>query len=214
MRHGTSFYEKIWRKGITIRKYPDGKDPRKIKFFGEFKTCSKCKEKKHIFNFHFKNRTKKDGTKRPDVQTQCSACRTKQKIKKYNSDPHSYVFRLIQLISQPSAQKRGRRPCTMEINEFMNEWQKQFETTGLICPKLGIKMTFTGGENKVRTNISLDRIDGNKNYERGNVQFVSHIYNIMKQHYTDEEVDEICLLRVGVIKKLENGQEMFVKGQW
>ena len=75
-------------------------------------------------------------------------------------------------------------------------------------------MTFTGGENRVRTNISLDRIDGKKNYELGNVQFVSHIYNIMKQHYTDKEVDEFCLLRVDVIKKLENGHEMFVKGQW
>ena len=51
-----------------------------------------------------------------------------------------------------------------------------------------------------------------KDYEAGNVQFVSHIYNIMKQHYTDKEVDEICLLRVGVIKKLENGQEINVGG--
>jgi hypothetical protein len=35
----------------------------------------------------------------------------------------------------------------------------------------------------------------------------------MKQHYTDEEVDEICLLRAGVIKKeLENGQKKVVGG--
>ena len=207
MRHGSSFYEKLREKGNTIRKYPNGDDPKKIELFGDSKTCSKCGEKKHIFNFHFKVRTKKDGTKRPDIQAQCGACRVKQKIKKYNSDPHSHVFRLIQLVSQPSAQKRGRRRCTMKMYEFMNEWQKQFEITGLRCPKLGIKMTFIGGENKVRTNISIDRIDGKKNYEKNNVQFVSHIYNIMKQHYTDEEVDEICLLRVNVIKKLENGQE-------
>ncbi len=195
------------RKGVTIRRHPDGRDPRKIELFGDSKTCSKCGEKKHIFNFHFKVRTKKDGTKRPDIQAQCGACRVKQKIKKYNSDPHSYVLRLIQLIRQPSAIKKGRRPCTMEMYEFMNEWQKQYEVIGLRCPKLGIQMTFIGGENKVRTNISIDRIDGKKNYEKNNVQFVSHIYNIMKQHYTDEEVDEICLLRVNVIKKLENGQE-------
>ena len=104
MRHGDSFYEKLREQGTTVRKYPNGDDPKKIKLFGEFKTCSKCKEKKHIFNFHFKNRTKKDGTKQPDVQAQCSACRTEQRRKKYNSDPHSHVFRLIQLVSQPSAQ--------------------------------------------------------------------------------------------------------------
>ena len=96
----------------------------------------------------------------------------------------------------------------------MNEWQKQFEVMGLCCPKLNIQMTHVAGKSKVKTNISIDRIDGKKNYQAGNVQFVSHIYNIMKQHYTDKEVDEFCLLRVNVIKKLENGQEMFVKGQW
>ena len=207
MRH-TSFYEKLREKGNTIRKYPNGDDPKKIELFGDSKTCSKCGEKKHIFNFHFKVRTKKDGTKRPDIQAQCGACRMLQKIKKYNSDPHSYVFRLIQIVSQPSAQKRGRRPCTMKTEEFMNEWYEQFEVAGLYCPKLGILMTYKGGENKVKTNISIDRINSEKDYEKNNVQFVSHIYNIMKQHYTDKEVDEICLLRVNVIKKgLENGQE-------
>jgi len=212
VRHESSFYGNLRKEGNTIRKYPSGDNPKKIELFGDSKTCSKCGEKKHIFNFHSKVRTKKDGTKRPDIQAQCGACRVKQKIKKYNSDPHSYVFRLIQLVSQPSAIKNGRRRCTMELDEFMNEWQKQYEITGLRCPKLGIKMTYTGGENKVTTNISIDRIDGKKNYELGNVQFVSNIYNVMKQYYTDEEVDEICLLRVNVIKKLENGQEKVVKG--
>jgi hypothetical protein len=34
----------------------------------------------------------------------------------------------------------------------------------------------------------------------------------MKQHYTDEEVDDVCLKRVNVIKKLENGQKKVVGG--
>ena len=208
MRNNNSFYDNIRSQGRTIRKYPDGDDPRKIKYFGTTKVCSKCMVKKHIFNFHFKIRTKKDGIKRPDIQSQCGACRIEQRIRKYNSDPYSYVYRLVQLIRQPSALKKGRRPCTMSEDEFMKEWKIQFQKTRLVCPKLGIQMTYTGGESKVRTNISIDRIDSKKDYEKGNVQFVSHIYNIMKQHYTDEEVDEICLLRVGVIKKLENGQEI------
>ena len=207
MRNNRSFYDKLKEKGISIRKYPKGNDPKKIKLFGDSKICFKCGEKKHIFNFHFKTRTKKDGTKRPGIQSQCGACRVEQRKRKYNSDPHSFVFRLIQLAKQPSAIKKGRRPCTMEIEEFMNEWQKQYEKIGTICPKLSISMTYKGGENKVKTNISIDRINSEKDYEKNNVQFVSHIYNIMKQHYTDKEVDEICLLRVNVIKKLENGQE-------
>ena len=212
MRHSKALYEKMRRKGVTIRRHPDGRDPRKVELFGEFKTCSKCQETRHIFDFDFKNRRQKDGTLRPDIQAECGYCRKLQKIKKYNSDPHSYVLRLIQLIRQPSAIKKGRRRCTMELDEFMNEWQKQYEKTGIICPKLNILMTYTGGESKVRTNISVDRIDSKKDYEKGNVQFVSHIYNVMKQHYTEEEVDNVCLLRAGVIKKLENGQEKVVGG--
>jgi hypothetical protein len=202
------------KKGVTIRRHPDGRDPRKIDLFGEFKTCSKCQETKHIYNFDFKNRRRSDGGQRSGIQAECGYCRKLQKIKKYNSDPHSYVFRLIQLIRQPSAIKKGRRRCTMELDEFMNEWQKQYEKTGTTCPKLSTPMTHTGGESKVKTNISVDRIDSKKDYEVGNVQFVSHIYNVMKQHYTDEEVDEICLLRSSVIKKLENEQEKVVGGQW
>ena len=208
----SALYEKMRKRGVTIRRHPDGRDPRKIELFGEFKRCSKCQETKHIYEFDFKNRRRPDGSQRPGIQAECGYCRKLQKIKKYNSDPHSYVLRLIQLARQPSAIKKGRRPCNMELDEFMNEWQKQYEKTGTICPKLGIQMTFIGGESKVRTNISIDRINGKKDYEAGNVQFVSHIYNIMKQHYTDKEVDEICLLRVGVIKKLENGQEINVGG--
>jgi len=195
------------RKGITIRRHPSGDDPEKIKLFGEYKICSKCREKKHIFNFDSKSRDNPDGTKRRGIQAECGLCRKKHNIKKYNSDPHSYVFRLIQLAMQPSAVKKGRKPCTMDEVEFMNEWQKQFEVMGLCCPKLNIQMTHVAGKSKVKTNISIDRINGKKNYQAGNVQFVSYIYNIMKQHYTDEEVDEFCLLRVNVIKKLENGQE-------
>ena len=89
----------------------------------------------------------------------------------------------------------------MEKDEFMNEWQKQYEITGLRCPKLNTQMTFIGGEDKVKTNISVDRINNKKNYEKGNVQFVSNIYNTIKQDYTDEEVDKICKLRVEVIEK-------------
>ena len=209
----SALYEKMRKRGVTIRRHPDGRDPRKIELFGEFKRCSKCQETKHIYEFDFKNRRRPDGSQRPGIQAECGYCRKLQKIKKYNSDPHSYVLRLIQLARQPSAIKKGRRPCNMELDEFMNEWQKQYEKTGTICPKLGIQMPYTGGENKVRTNISIDRINGKKDYEKGNVQFVSHIYNIMKQHYTDEEVDKICLLRASVIKKeLENGQKKVVGG--
>jgi hypothetical protein len=193
------------RKGITIRRHPNGDDPEKIKLFGEYKICSKCREKKHIFNFDFKSRDNPDGTKRRGIQAECGLCRKKQKIKKYNSDPHSYVFRLIQLIIQPSATKKGRKPCTMKNDEFMNEWQKQYEKTGLYCPKTEVLMTYIGGKNVVNTNISIDRINNKIVYQKGNVQFVTNMYNKIKSFYEEKEIDEFCYKRVEIIERLKNG---------
>ena len=195
-------YASYRRKGLTIRKHPSGDDPEKIKLFGEYKICSKCRERKHIFSFDFKNRNNPDGTKRRGIQAECGLCRKKQKLKKYNSDPHSYVFRLIQLATQPSAVKKGRKPCTMTVDEFMNEWQKQYEKTALYCPKTGVLMTYIGGKNVVNTNISIDRIDNNKNYEKGNVQFVTNMYNKLKGFYEEKEIDKFCYKRV---ERLKNG---------
>ena len=195
-------YASYRRNGLTIRKHPSGDDPEKIKLFGEYKICSKCRERKHIFSFDFKNRNNPDGTKRRGIQAECGLCRKKQKLKKYNSDPHSYVFRLIQFAMQPSAVKKGRKPCTMAVDEFMNEWQKQYEKTGLCCPKTGVLMTYIGGENVVNTNISIDRINNNKNYEKGNVQFVTNMYNKLKGFYEEKEIDKFCYKRV---ERLKNG---------
>ena len=195
-------YASYRRKGITIRKHPSGDDPEKIKLFGEYKICSKCRERKHIFYFDYKSRINFDGTKRKGIQAECGLCRKKQKLKKYNSDPHSYVFRLIQFAMQPSAVKKGRKPCTMAVDEFMNEWQKQYEKTGLCCPKTGVLMTYIGGENVVNTNISIDRINNNKNYEKGNVLFVTNMYNKLKGFYEEKEIDKFCYKRV---ERLKNG---------
>ena len=193
------------RKGITIRRHPNGDDPKKINFFGKYKICSKCREKKHIFNFNFKNRNNSDGTKRRGIQAECGQCRTKQKLKKYNSNPHSYVFRLIQLAMQPSAVKKGRKPCAMTVEEFMNEWQKQYEKTGLYCPKTEVLMTYIGGKNVVNTNISIDRINNKIVYQKGNVQFVTNMYNKIKGFYSEEELNKFCYKRVEIIERLKNG---------
>ena len=198
-------YASYRRKGITIRKHPSGDDPEKIKLFGEYKICSKCREKKHIFNFDYKSRNKPDGTKRKGIQAECGLCRKKHNIKKYNSDPHSYVFRLIQLATQPSAVKKGRKPCTMRDYEFMNEWQNQYEKTGLYCPKTEVLMTYIGGKNVVNTNISIDRINNKIVYQKGNVQFVTNMYNKIKGFYSEEELNKFCYKRVEIIERLKNG---------
>tara|TARA_R100000656_G_C3867073_1_gene111290 strand:- start:129 stop:386 length:258 start_codon:yes stop_codon:yes gene_type:complete len=74
----------------------------------------------------------------------------------------------------------------------MNVWQSQFEKWGLRCPKTGQRMTYIKGSGEVLTNISPDRIDSKKDYERGNIQFVCLIYNKMKNKYSEETVSTWC----------------------
>ena len=66
-------------------------------------------------------------------------------------------------------------------------------------------MTFIGGENVVKTNISIDRINSKIIYEKGNVQFVTNMYNKIKGFYEEKEIDEFCYKRVEIIERLKNG---------
>ena len=50
-------YNKLNREGKSIRKYPNGDDPLKIKLFGKTRECSKCGKRKSILRFHWKSFT-------------------------------------------------------------------------------------------------------------------------------------------------------------
>ena len=53
-------------------------------------------------------------------------------------------------------------------------------------------MTFTAGQGKIYTNISVDRIDSSKNYEYGNVIFVCLMVNLMKGDMSYEDLNLWC----------------------
>lgn len=55
-----------------------------------------------------------------------------------------------------------------------------------VCPILGVKFS---SENRTNDNsMTLDRIDPNKGYIKGNVQFISHKANRMKSNATPDEL--------------------------
>lgn len=60
------------------------------------------------------------------------------------------------------------------------------------CALTGIDLDIGGHNNKINKTASLDRIDNNKGYEEGNVQWVHKDVNRMKREYLEEYFIEIC----------------------
>ena len=181
-------YYHLSRTGKTIRKYPDGKDPRKQELFGKTRVCTKCNKRKSTLQFHWKTdyRYKDKVTKR--LQRQCGPCRVKKDNDKYSSSADAFLKRKIATLLQDCHRYRGRKKVTLTSDKFFNEWTKQKVKTGLICPISGEKMTYTLGHGEVSTNISVDRIDSGKDYAKGNIQFVCLMANIMKNKYDNKNL--------------------------
>jgi len=180
------FYSDLYRTGKTIRKYPNGKDPLKEKLFGKTRVCSYCKKRKSTLKFHWKTdyRTKDKVTKR--LQRQCGVCRVNHDNNKYSATADAYLRRRIQILQQDSHKHRGRKKVLLNYDKFYNEWKKQFNKTGLTCPLSGQTMTHRLGRGEVLTNISVDRINSDKDYVRGNIQFVCVMANLMKNKYNNK----------------------------
>lgn len=63
------------------------------------------------------------------------------------------------------------------------------------CPILGIKLKSHVGEGKhggQNDSPTLDRIDPNQGYVKGNIQVLSHLANMMKSNATPEELHKFA----------------------
>ena len=57
------------------------------------------------------------------------------------------------------------------------------------CPILGLKLEcFSGRSGGENNSPSLDRIDSNKGYIKGNIRVISHLANVMKNNASIEEL--------------------------
>lgn len=79
-----------------------------------------------------------------------------------------------------------------------------FEQQAGLCALTGRAMTWITGKGRVMTNISVDRIDSAKGYERGNIQLVCLQANIMKQDLDLAVLVDWCR---AVVKRNNNGRQ-------
>lgn len=94
------------------------------------------------------------------------------------------------------------RPELQEFDIDLEFLFKLWETQDGICPYTGLKMDLPPTIDHKRRDpacASLDRIDPNKGYMKGNVQFVTQFVNFGKNSYSEEEV-KFFFHRIGLGK--------------
>jgi hypothetical protein len=154
-------------------------------------TCKKCKETKPLSEFYC-NGCFADGEKK--YRSTCKICVGYKSSKRYHQEKDKTVFKkglspknyITFLINKCSL--RGRNH-TLDINYMLDLYEKQ---KGL-CALSGRPMTHITGKGRLMTNISIDRIDSNIGYIKGNVQLTCLAPNLMKQNMSKEELLNWCL---------------------
>lgn len=146
--------------------------------------CKYCNVVKPIDSF-YANGCFSDGLKK--YRARCKDCilllskerqpeTYKDKIRKKHSSVKNYISTLLNHCS-----KRKNKEYNLDIQYVLDIYEQQ---KGL-CNISGVPMTFEYGAKT--TNVSIDRVDNNKGYVKGNVHLVCYVANIMKNQFSIQE---------------------------
>lgn len=131
-------------------------------------------------NFHL------DCTISTGFKTRCKKCTLKHRLNftRLNS-ADSLEYYLKELI-HGAKYRSVRKKINFELSlDFLKElWQKQQGK----CAITGLQMTHIILQGRLKTNLSIDRIDSNKGYTIDNTQLVCVAINIMKSTLTMNEL--------------------------
>lgn len=207
----SSFYIHSYRGDGAARHRPECKDcrrsgPRKhwpkpihseILRTGK-QTCKKCGEEKSLSEF-YTNGCFPDGLQK--YRSTCKVCVLrghkieypkvyKSKSEKRSSSPKNFISGIL----NHAAKRKQHLGFDIDLGFLL----QLYEAQGGKCALSGVEMTYSAGNGRVNTNISIDRIDSAKGYVRGNVQFVCDLVNRMKQDCDEEQFFDWCrrVLRV------------------
>lgn len=78
-----------------------------------------------------------------------------------------------------NAKKRSKYK-DLEFDLTLDDMLEIYEKQNGNCALSGVKMTYFVNQDKVKTNMSFDRIDSSKGYNKDNIQIVCYYANIMK----------------------------------
>ena len=148
--------------------------------------CSQCKEEKPLEDFpkvYTKNVDGSDTSK--GRRANCRICENKRRKNTYDNNPISRM-----LMNSKSRSRQYNIPFNITLEDV---------PIPKLCPILGVPLVL-GKANNYEFAPSIDRIDSNKGYIKGNVKVISALANRMKTNATKEQ----CLIFAKNIKNYFN----------
>ena len=149
------------------------------------KLCNKCNIIKDVNEFS------NDCKNSDGLRNVCKACSINHMYNIGSTFDGFIKMLYYDLIS--NAKKRD-----IQVNITINDIKSQYNNQIGLCALTRFKLTWTKYPNKSEThinnkyNISVDRIDSNKDYTKDNIQLVCAMTNIIKYRLSSDKFIEIC----------------------
>lgn len=151
----------------------------------DLRKCSKCHESKPLADFFSR------GGKQERRRYQCRSCYLAYQRAYYKAHPEQHIERYHKKKSDPA----GFMLRSVRNRAYRNKIPFDLRSEDIFipefCPILGIKLT-APGSGYSDASPSLDRLDPNKGYVRGNVAVISMRANWMKSNATADEHERIA----------------------
>lgn len=150
--------------------------------------CKKCNTKKDVKDFY------KDKHSSFGLQTYCKLCSV-HNSQVWASTYDGFMKKLYKEV-QHNAKKRAK---DLSFNINLSDIKELYTNQNGMCALSGLKMTFNALPTEKNSehiinynNISVDRIDSTKGYEKDNIQLVCAIVNRMKTDMQDVTFINFC----------------------
>lgn len=121
----------------------------------------------------------------------CRKCRTEQATETKKNYAGEYaLLKILQMRFLAARDRAKKKNLPFNITkEYLKElWDKQNGK----CAISGLDMTFEQCNGRTSTNVSIDQINPNEGYTKGNIQLVCMAINQMKSDLEMEEVYMFC----------------------